>query len=271
MQSQAPPVRDLVLLGGGHSHVQVLKSFGMRPIPGVRLTIIAREVLTPYSGMLPGYIAGIYEKDEIHIDLCPLAVFANARLIADEAIALDVETCQVELARHLETRFDLLSINSGVLPAGVNEHVIPVKPIGRFLPQWERVKQTVKVKDCVTIVGAGAGGVELALSMRRALPSGVALELPEIPALPGALELLATGVTSSLQNNNEQASADFAIDPGCDRTKVRLLADPQTAGGLLAGVPAAHAEACLRTLQETGYPQAAIIGSVHPGGWCISA
>ena len=67
--NKAPIVRDVCFVGGGHSHALVLRSWAMRPIPGVRLTLVSSTVKTPYSGMLPGLIAGHYEHDDIHVDL----------------------------------------------------------------------------------------------------------------------------------------------------------------------------------------------------------
>ena len=87
MQAATTPVlRDIVLIGGGHSHVGVLHRFAMKPLPGARLTVICTDTDTPYSGMLPGYIAGHYAFDEVHIDLRRLAEFAGARYYRDEVV-----------------------------------------------------------------------------------------------------------------------------------------------------------------------------------------
>ncbi|HEY5680981.1 MAG TPA: selenide, water dikinase SelD [Pseudomonadales bacterium] len=184
MQLSAPPVRDLVLVGGGHSHVQVLKSFGMRPVPGTRLTLVSREVYTPYSGMLPGYVAGFYDWHDIHIDLGALASFAGARLIVDEVTGADLDGGRLRLAAHPDLHYDLLSINVGAVPRGVGQGV-PVKPIGRFLPQLERVREEAGPGTSIAVVGGGAGGVELALAMSRTMPHGVEVKLVTDELLPG--------------------------------------------------------------------------------------
>src|SRR5947208_12743592 len=133
-----PVLKDVVLLGAGHSHVTVLRMFGMKPIPGVRLTLISREVHTPYSGMLPGLIAGHYGFDDAHIDTGPLARFAGARLYQDEVIDLDLAGRRVICRSRPPVRYDLLSLNIGSAPTtaglpGAVEHVIPDKPIEGFL------------------------------------------------------------------------------------------------------------------------------------------
>src|ERR1700755_3143018 len=142
MQQHVPITQDLVLVGGGHAHVHVVKSFGMRPIPGVRVTLVTRDVETPYSGMLPGYVAGHYSLDECHIDLGRLARFAGARLIRDEAVGLDGADGAVLRDAHPPIRYDVLSIDIGSAPRsddvpGAAEHAIMVKPIDRVAARRE--------------------------------------------------------------------------------------------------------------------------------------
>ena len=77
-------------MGGGHAHVHVLRMLGMQPdARSARLTLITRDVETPYSGMLPGHVAGVYSRREAHIDLNKLARVARARLIAGEVTHID--------------------------------------------------------------------------------------------------------------------------------------------------------------------------------------
>ncbi|MGH9786144.1 MAG: hypothetical protein ACRD88_18390, partial [Terriglobia bacterium] len=105
--------QELLLVGGGHSHVKVLKEFGRNPLPGLRLTVVSREVLTPYSGMLPGLVAGHYQFHETHIDLGPLARFAGARLIHDEVVRLDLGAKRAFCRANPPFSYDVLSIDIG--------------------------------------------------------------------------------------------------------------------------------------------------------------
>ncbi|MBD2461706.1 selenide, water dikinase SelD [Oscillatoria sp. FACHB-1407] len=179
MQSSNQSItQDLVLVGGGHSHAIALKLFGMAPLPGVRLTLITDVYHTPYSGMLPGYVAGVYDFDQCHIDLRPLAQFAQTRLIADRAIALDLENNRVICAHHPPIAFDLLSLDIGSTPnvtevPGAKEHAIPVKPISHFLNSWDQLvadlERSPHTAISLGIVGGGTGGVELALNIHARL------------------------------------------------------------------------------------------------------
>ncbi len=180
-----PPVRDLVLVGGGHANVQVLKRFGMRPEAGVRPTLISSGFSTPYSGMLPGCIAGIYTPADIEINLSNLCRFAGARFIHAEVVGLDLDARRVALAGRPSIAYDVLSLNVGAQPIAPNAGAIAVKPISEFLPKWEMVRSQLEQNPGnLTIVGAGAGGAELALAAAaRLTQSHVTLIGPEL--LPG--------------------------------------------------------------------------------------
>ena len=222
----APVVRDVVLVGGGHSHALVIRRWAMRPLAGVRLTLVSREVLTPYSGMLPGLVAGHYAPEDIHIDLRRLCAWAGVRFIRAEMTGLDLERREIELldgvadeasdagpapqarapghprARRPPLAWDLLSLDTGSTPdlsvPGAREHTTPVKPVSDFHARWQAIRERLASGATaddpaddpadgptddpfdgaaarplsIGVIGSGAGGFELIMAMRHALPPG---------------------------------------------------------------------------------------------------
>ena len=188
MESPPPIATDLVLLGAGHAHVEVLRRFAMRRAPGVRLTLIGREPHTPYSGMLPGLLRGEYGFDEAHIDLAPLAAASGARLILAEAVAIDLAGRAVGMSGRPEIPFDLLSVDVGGAPAMPADSGLAVKPIGRFLDQLAALEATMTEGARLAIAGAGPAGTELALALAHRYRGRIRLTLVCDAAgpLPGA-------------------------------------------------------------------------------------
>lgn len=170
--------KNLVFVGGGHSHAIALKLWGMNPLPGVRLVLISDCRYTPYSGMLPAHVAGFYTFEEIHIDLRALASFARSEFYHDRAIALDLANRQVICSKLPPIQFDYLAIDIGSTPAtnsvaGAKDYAIPAKPVSKFLEAWNQTIESVKASPqsalTIAIVGGGAGGVELALNIHSHL------------------------------------------------------------------------------------------------------
>lgn len=172
-----PVFKDLVFIGGGHSHALALRQWAMKPLPGVRITLISPQIMTPYSGMLPGLLAGHYRFEQTHIDLQKLALWAGVRYIRDKAIDIDPVNNIISLQNHPPVEFDLCSVDIGSTPnqtiPGAAEFTTPVKPISRFYKRWEQIQQRAKQGEVcsIAIVGGGAGSVEVILAMAHKLSS----------------------------------------------------------------------------------------------------
>lgn len=169
---------NLVLVGGGHSHSIVLKLWSKKRVSGVKVTLISNVKNTPYSGMLPEYISGFYSYEESHINLVKLAEVAGIELIIDEVINIDGDEKIVSCKSGLKISFDVLSLDIGSSPEksqieGANLYAIPIKPIPLFLEKWHKIidlaQNNPDDKMSLTIVGGGAGGVELALNIHHKL------------------------------------------------------------------------------------------------------
>lgn len=163
-----PIVSELLLIGGGHSHALVLRNFAMRPLPGVRLTLVNPGPTAPYSGMLPGHVAGHYARETLDIDLVQLARAAGARLVVDTVSGLDptARIARTEAGRVLP--YDIASVDVGItarmpdLP-GFSEHGLPAKPLGRFADRWAQVCAG-RGPLSIAILGGGVAGAELAMA-----------------------------------------------------------------------------------------------------------
>ncbi len=228
-------LRDVVLVGGGHSHVQVLRAFAMEPPPDVHLTVVLDVPVAVYSGMVPGFVAGQYRAHELEIDVVPLARRAGARVILSPAVGLDPERRRVHLEDRPSIRYDVASVDIGStvggldLP-GVRDHALPTRPIGLFVRRMEtflaRARSLGDRPPRMVVVGAGAGGVELAFTLehrlRRELGRAVEVRLLE------AGERVLPGYPSPLVRKVERQARSRGIAVECGRKVASVAADHLT-------------------------------------------
>lgn len=173
---QIRPSKQLLLVGGGHSHVTVIKQLGMRPIPGVKVTLVTPSLKTPYSGMLPGCIAGHYQASDIYIDLAKLCQAAGIDWVLDEICGVDPGQQTVTFSHRPSLQYDVLSLDVGITPdtrglSGDIHLITPVKPIASFIDRWQDCLQRLTPEDSIAVVGGGAASVEIALAIAAALNS----------------------------------------------------------------------------------------------------
>jgi selenide, water dikinase len=183
MDNPIPLTRDLVLIGGGHTHALVLRMWGMSPIPGVRVTLVNPGPTSAYSGMLPGFVAGHYIRNALDIDLVKLARHAGARLILGRATGIDRATRRIKVGDRT-IPYDTLSVDIGIssdMPAlpGFADHATPAKPLDAFADRWTAFLADLPPDPHVTVIGAGVAGTELALAAAHRLGPSARVTLIE--------------------------------------------------------------------------------------------
>lgn len=183
--SKAPS--RLVLVGGGHAHALALVALAKRPDVGRQVTLVSDRRVSPYSGMLPGCIAGDYTPRDLLIDLPALAEQAGATFVEARAVGLDPARRRLRLmdvsgADARELPFEILSLNVGIVPdwtgiAGAEHHAIPVKPISLFFARFDALRDRVLTNGGprrLAVVGGGPAGIELAVAVAERWRSDLA-------------------------------------------------------------------------------------------------
>lgn len=211
--------RDLVLIGGGHSHALLIRRLAMKPLPAVRVTLISDASMTPYSGMLPGLIAGHYSADDIHIDLNRLCRWAGVCFIRGRVIGLDADAKCIRIEAQPDLAYDKLSIDTGSTPdlsvPGAGDFAIGVKPVSRFYAKWQQLLNQPEHQGHWGVVGGGAGGVELVLAMAHRLGPHAAVKLHLIHhgdrLLHGAPKAVAEAALAALARHGIQLHSQFRV------------------------------------------------------------
>lgn len=190
-------MKRLVLLGGGHAHVHVLKALGDALDPAVSVTLVTPVGRQIYSGMLPGYVAGHYPLDACGIDLEPLAKRARAMMVRSSAALVNTSMREVICANGEVVGYDVLSIDVGSRPAatdvpGVEAHAVAMRPLERFAQGWEKVLDRARQggMNAVTVVGGGAAGVELAFAIEQRLRQEPGAGAPHVRVLTDARSIV---------------------------------------------------------------------------------
>lgn len=179
-----------MLVGGGHSHVEVLREWDREPVPGGRLTVVVDRPTAVYSGMVPGFVAGQYGLQDIEIDVHGLARRAGAAQVGARATRVDPQARLIFVDGGASVPYDTVSFDvgstvSGLDRPGIKEHALRTRPIAAFVRSVDTLIERARSRSGfrLVVVGAGAGGVELAFAFSarfaRARLTGASVALLE--------------------------------------------------------------------------------------------
>lgn len=216
--------RKVILVGGGHSHVQVLESLASEPLATAEVTVVVDKPIAIYSGMVPGFVAGQYRAEELEIDVPELCRWAGVECLVEPVEIIDAATRQLVLRGGNRLSYDLASLNVGSTVAGldlpgVREFAIPTRPISELIRRTDEVFARAAAHQGgspfrVIVVGGGAGGVELAFTFLERLRAAGCdpIETHLINAGPRIL----AGYPASLARRTRRAAVRRGIQIHCN-------------------------------------------------------
>jgi len=165
--------KRLVLVGGGHAHLTVLKHLDQFVDKGHSVALISPTTHHYYSGMGPGLISGIYRPQDVRFHVKKMAEDRGAEFVLGKVnrVASGDRVLYTEAEEKIE--YDVVSFNTGsqVSTAGISETaktVFPVKPIDNLLEARKAIKERINREDLrLAVVGGGPAGLELAGNLRQ--------------------------------------------------------------------------------------------------------
>lgn len=164
-------MKRLVLAGGGHAHLHVLKSLAMKPWQDVEIVLVSPYRRQIYSGMVPGWMAGHYRLEQCAAALEPLLAAAGVRFVQDSVVGIDAGQRVVRTGAAGDIDYDVLSLDTGAQVdvsclAATGARLLSIRPLEAFVAGWEaQLEKSIRQGGAaVAVVGGGAAGVELALA-----------------------------------------------------------------------------------------------------------
>ena len=133
-------MKRLVLVGGGHAHLSVLEKLARVPLPDAEVILITPNRYQNYSGMLPGWIAGHYTREQSRVDLQPLVTAAGVHMITASVTEMSASKRTLLSSDGQSVTYDMLSLDVGseTQIAGLEAlgaRLLPVKPLDDFFDQ----------------------------------------------------------------------------------------------------------------------------------------
>ena len=205
--------KHLLLVGGGHAHVAVLADWIENGLPCERATLLTPHRHLRYSGMVPGWIAGEYARDEGTVDVGALAIRAGAQLLLGPCTGIDPEAGWVKTGGGQVLEYDVVSIDTGGVGQaqrilGKAPKLLEIRPIDRFVEKLDDHSAAQRI----AVVGGGAGGVEIAFALNNRAKGTSAPCITLVTGADGLLPSLSGAVRRKVAK--ELAAQSIAVIAG---------------------------------------------------------